>query len=52
MLCLLLVCQSPGVQGVKLDGLLKEEALRITIETNAPQDRWGVNLDGLSICIC
>ncbi|XP_040002415.1 GDNF-inducible zinc finger protein 1 isoform X2 [Xiphias gladius] len=37
--------QSPGVQGEKLDRLLKEEALRITPET---QEEWGVNLDDTS----
>lgn len=38
--------QSPAVQGEKLDGLLKEEALRITPETTESQDRWEVNLEG------
>ncbi|KAM9363512.1 uncharacterized protein ABDE67_017146 [Symphorus nematophorus] len=37
--------QSSGVQGEKLDRLLKEEALRITPETNESQERWGVNLE-------
>lgn len=37
--------QSPGVQGEKLDRLLKEEALRITPETNESQERWRVNLE-------
>ncbi|XP_045902355.1 zinc finger protein 62 homolog isoform X2 [Micropterus dolomieu] len=36
--------QSPGVQGEKLDRLLKEEAFRIT-ETNESQERWGVNVE-------
>ncbi|XP_068607024.1 uncharacterized protein si:ch73-109d9.2 [Brachionichthys hirsutus] len=39
------VCQSPGVQSEKLDRLLKEEALRITSESNESQERWGVNLE-------
>ncbi|XP_074484880.1 uncharacterized protein LOC141763943 isoform X2 [Sebastes fasciatus] len=39
--------QSPGVQGEKLDRLLKEEALRITPETKS-QERWGVNMDEAS----
>nr|XP_046234334.1 uncharacterized protein LOC124053327 [Scatophagus argus] len=34
--------QSPGVQGEKLDRLLKEEALHITPES---QERWEVNLE-------
>ncbi|XP_034399989.1 zinc finger protein 500 isoform X3 [Cyclopterus lumpus] len=37
--------QSPGVQGEKMNRLLKEEVLRITPETNESQERWGVNLD-------
>ncbi|TNN40945.1 Zinc finger protein 239 [Liparis tanakae] len=37
--------QSPCVQGVKLNTMLKEEVLRITPETNEPQERWGVSLD-------
>ncbi|XP_059184955.1 endothelial zinc finger protein induced by tumor necrosis factor alpha [Centropristis striata] len=40
--------QSPGVQGEKLDRLLKEEALRITPKTNESQERWGVNMDETS----
>ncbi|XP_023277855.1 zinc finger protein 500-like [Seriola lalandi dorsalis] len=41
----IMATQSPGVQGEKLDRLLKEEALHITPETNESQGRWGVNLD-------
>ncbi|XP_068177505.1 uncharacterized protein si:ch73-109d9.2 [Antennarius striatus] len=37
--------QSPGVQSEKLDRLLKEEALRITSETNESPERWGVSLE-------
>ncbi|XP_034399980.1 zinc finger protein 500 isoform X2 [Cyclopterus lumpus] len=40
--------QSPGVQGEKMNRLLKEEVLRITPETNESQERWGVNLDEAS----
>nr|XP_020451972.1 uncharacterized protein LOC109958012 isoform X2 [Monopterus albus] len=40
--------QCPGVQGEKLDRLLKKEALRFTPETNESQERWGVNLDETS----
>ncbi|XP_070777223.1 uncharacterized protein [Enoplosus armatus] len=42
------VPQSTGGQGEKLDRLLKEEALRITPETNESQERWGVHLEEAS----
>lgn len=48
IMCFLIVCQSPGVQGEKIDRLLKEEALRNTPETNESQERWGVSLEGQS----
>ncbi|XP_069579921.1 uncharacterized protein [Brachyistius frenatus] len=36
--------KSPGVQGNKFDGLLKQEVLQIATETNESQ-QWGVPLD-------
>ncbi|KAG7241310.1 hypothetical protein INR49_025757 [Caranx melampygus] len=41
-----------GVQGEKLDRLLKEEALGITPETNESQERWRVNLDETDTSVC
>ena len=39
------VCQAPGVQGIKFDRLLKEEALQSEPEISESEG-WGVRADG------